>query len=679
LAYQWRLHGTNIIDGGNVFGSSNRILTITNVQPVNAGFYSVVVSNSLARVQSEDAALSVTVSPPLISMQPTNQTLAPAENAVFAINATGSLPLVYQWQTNGVELTDGGNISGARSSTLVITRVTEANSGAYSVKVSNALGETRSRAAVLTVIPSSLAGTRLKTLHWFTGGTGGRIPNGLVRGPSGLLYGTTQFGGPHLIGTLFSMSSSGLLTTLASFDGTNGSLPNSPLLEAANGKLYGTSKLGGAIGYGTVFEMTPQGSLSSLYSFVGESDGGNPVVGLIQARDGNLYGAGTGVSDNFGKLFKVSPSGSFTPLHSFTGGADGTSAAGELVQAKNDKLYGMSPGGGAHAHGNIFELAPDGTLSPLFSFSGGFDGSAPAGALVEATDGNLYGVTAHNRIGNFEFYGTLFRVTTNGLLSTLYVLNFGDGSYPAAGLLESSDGNFYGTTEFGGAYNNGTIFRLSPRGTFTKLADLDGLDTGAHPQAALVEGFDGGLYGTTSAAGPGGGGTIFKLSITAAPQITSQPSSQSVFLGANPSFNVAVFAAPPIYFQWQKNGTNLVDDSTFTGSTNRILILNDVRATDAGTYSVVVSNALGSVSSSGAVLTIQTPPMFQNISQANGIVNLTWAAVEGKKYQVQYRADLITGGWSNLGAIVTAVSSSAAASDPIGSNAQRFYRVLLLP
>lgn len=677
LSYQWRLHGTNINDGGNVFGSSSRILRIANVQPINAGFYSVVVSNSLANVQSEEAALSVTVSPPLLSMQPTNLTLAPGENAVFTVDATGNLPLVYQWQTNGVDINDGRNISGARSSALVITKVTEANNGAYSVKVSNGLGETRSREAVLTVVPTSLAGTRLKTLDWFSGGTGGRVPNGLMRASNGILYGTTQFGGSRLVGTAFSISANGLLTILASFDGTNGSWPISPLVQTENGKFYGTSKFGGAVGYGTVFEMT--GSLSSLYSFTGESDGGNPVIGLVQASDGNLYGSSTGVSDSFGKLFKLSPSGSFTVVHSFTGGLDGDRSAGELVQARNGKLYGMSVGGGAHGRGNVFELGPDGTVATLYSFSGGFDGYAPAGALVEGTDGNLYGVTAHNRIGNFEFYGTMFKITTTGLLTTLYPLNYTDGSYPAAGLIQSSDGNFYGVTEFGGVSGNGTLFRLSPRGTFTKLADLDGTDTGAHPRSALVEGVDGSFYGSTSSGGPGGGGTVFKLSITSPLQITSQPSSQSVLIGGKSSFEVAVFGASPIYYQWTKNGTNLFDDTTFSGATNRILVLNNARATDAGTYSVMVSNALGSVTSVGAVLMVLPAPIVQTISRADGTVYLAWAAEEQKRYQLQYRANLITGGWSNLGGVITALGSSARASDLIGSNAQRFYRVLLLP
>jgi uncharacterized repeat protein (TIGR03803 family) len=679
LTYQWRLDGTNLIDGNNVFGANSRVLTIRNAQRLHEGFYSVVVSNSLATVQSDNAELSVTVSPPVIGLQPTNQTLLPGDSAVFDVTATGNLPLSYRWKTNGVDLVDGGNISGTRSSALVITRVTEANIGRYSVNVSNALGETWSREAVLSVIPRSQPGTRLTTLHWFSSGPGGRIPNGLARAINGVLYGTTQFGGSQLLGTAFSVLTNDIVTSLASFDRTNGNVPSASILAAGDGKLYGTCRFGGAFEYGTVFEMTPGGMFSRLYSFTGEVDGGNPVVGLTQARDGAFYGASTGVSDNFGKLFKLSSAGVFTNLHSFTGGVDGDLATGELIQAKNGRLYGMSVGGGVHNKGNVFEITPDGSLTTLYSFSGGQDGYIPAGALVEGEDGNLYGVTTHNKIGNFEFYGTLFRITTNGFLTTLYPLNFSDGYYPAAGLFQSSDGNFYGTTEFGGQFGDGTIFRLSPRGTFTRLADLEGMATGAHPRNALIEGANGNLYGTTRTAGPGGGGTVFKLSFTSSPQITSQPSNQTVLLGGQSSFNVAVFGAAPISYQWRRNGNNLIDNNKISGSKSRVLLLKDAQPSDAGAYSVIISNALGSVTSAEAVLTIVPAPVFQKVSIGNGAIHLTWTAEEGKGYQLQYRTNLIASPWFNLGAPLTATGSTVSTFDPIDSKAQRFYRVLLLP
>ncbi|HEX4646815.1 MAG TPA: choice-of-anchor tandem repeat GloVer-containing protein, partial [Verrucomicrobiae bacterium] len=112
-----------------------------------------------------------------------------------------------------------------------------------------------------------------------------------------------------------------------------------------------------------------------------------------------------------------------------------------------------------------------------------------------------------------QFYGTIFRITTGGALATLYTLNYTDGSYPHAGLIEGSDGNFYGTTFGGGANSNGTLFRITPSGQITTLVSFDGFDDGAQPQAALVQAADRNFYGTTSTSGPGGHGTVFRFSV----------------------------------------------------------------------------------------------------------------------------------------------------------------------
>jgi len=326
-----------------------------------------------------------------------------------------------------------------------------------------------------------------------------------------------------------------------------------------------------------------------------------------------------------------------------------------------------------------FDAHREATFATVYSFTGGNDGYAPAGALIQGTDGSLYGVTTHNVLGGFQFYGTIFKVTTNGTLSALYPLNFGDGSYPSASLIQASDGNFYGTTEFGGDSGNGTVFRISPNAAFAKLVNFDGPDLGAHPRAALVEGPDGALYGTANSGGPGGRGTIFRLSFTAAPQITSQPANQALLLGGNAAFSVAVVGAPVLSYHWLKNGTNLTDSGNLFGSATRILMLTNVSLADAGTYSVIVSNSLGSVPSAGALLTIVPVPAFQSAIKINGAFRFVWSAAAGQKYQLQFRSNLILGNWSNLGGTINATGSLATSSDVISTNAQRFYRVFLVP
>jgi uncharacterized repeat protein (TIGR03803 family) len=374
----------------------------------------------------------------------------------------------------------------------------------------------------------------------------------------------------------------------------------------------------------------------------------------------------------------MTPDGILTNLHSFANADDGSSPDSALVQGRDGSFYGMT-GGGAYGYGNVFKMTSSGAFTTIYSFTNGTDGSAPAGALVQGTDGNLYGVTKRNTIHGFSFNGTIFKMTTNGLLTTLYALNFTDGSFPAAGLIQGSDGNFYGTTDLGGATSNGTVFRISPNGTLATLVSFDGFDDGAHPGAALVEGADGNFYGTTTTGGPGGQGTVFRLGITSAPQITSQPANQAVLAGANATISVAVFGAPPLFYHWRKNGTDLTDGGNVFGSGSRILTLTNVSPANNGTYSVVVSNALNSVTSSGGLITAVFAPMFQSITHSNGTVRFACGAQSGQRYRVQYKTDLAAVAWTNLGAIITVTNGLITTSDVIGSDRPRFYRVVLVP
>ncbi|MGD0258926.1 MAG: choice-of-anchor tandem repeat GloVer-containing protein [Verrucomicrobiota bacterium] len=689
FSFQWQKNGTNLVDGGNLSGSAARLLTLGNVSLADSGTYSVIVSNALGLARSADAVLSVTSSPPFITVQPTNQSPAPGATVTFAVTAFGNLPLFYQWQENGTNLADGGNLSGSATSTLTLFNVLETNSGTYAVIVSNALASVTSTGAVLTVIPVSAPGTRLATLVGFGPASGGGLtPNGLMLATNGDLYGTTQYGqagNPLGLGTAFRMTTNGILTTLVSFAGTNGVGPQAALVQGSDGNLYGTTEYGGTNWVGNVFQMTPEGALSNLYSFAGGVDGRFPVAPLLSASDGNLYGTTpTGGTYGYGNIFKLTLAGAFTNLYSFTGGLDGNGPTGALMQGADGNFYGLTPYGGAYGKGNAFRLTPGGVLTTIYSFTGGRDGYTPAGALVQGLDGNFYGTTT---LGGLGSPGTAFKLTPNGALTTLH--SFGnylnpDGLYPQAGLVQSIDGNLYGTTLSDLLTGYGTVFGVSPNGsTFATFVFFDGFDDGAQPAAALVEDTDGNLYGTTTTNGPGGQGTIFRLSFTGPPQITAQPASQAVLGGANVLFNPAVSGARQFFYQWQKNGTNLVDGGNLSGSTNRILSLANVSLADAGTYSVLVSNALGSVTSAAAHLTVVFPPVFLSVVRSNCTLSLTWSAAVGQEYRLQYKSSLASTNWSYLGglmgSLITATGSAVTASDNLCTNAQKFYRVVLYP
>jgi len=186
-----------------------------------------------------------------------------------------------------------------------------------------------------------------------------------------------------------------------------------------------------------------------------------------------------------------------------------------------------------------------GVFTNLYSFTGASDGSGPNAGLVQGTDGYLYGTTHYGGAytnQSSEGNGTIFQISTNGALTTLYSFTGGsDGGNPAAALVQGADGNFYGTTSAGGSYTNqnshgtwgyGTVFSISTNGTLTSLYSFTGGSDGANPQAGLVQARDGGFYGTTAAGGQGGFGTVFRLAMVAGvpPQLTLTAAGQSVVL-----------------------------------------------------------------------------------------------------------------------------------------------------
>ena len=200
-----------------------------------------------------------------------------------------------------------------------------------------------------------------------------------------------------------------------------------------------------------------------------------------------------------------------TTLHSFNG-SDGRSPEATLVQGSDGNFYGATALGGAHAKGTVFRIDSTGGLTTLHSFSGfPGDGAVPVGGLVQGADGNFYGTTAS---GGAFFQGTIFRMNSSGAITLLHSFNsfLGEGAVPVAGLMQGSDDNFYGTTAFGGEHFRGTVFKIDATGTFTTLHSFSGSPSeGANPVAALVEGSDGNFYGTAPSGGEHFQGTVFRI------------------------------------------------------------------------------------------------------------------------------------------------------------------------
>jgi uncharacterized repeat protein (TIGR03803 family) len=298
--------------------------------------------------------------------------------------------------------------------------------------------------------------------------------------------------------------------TLHTFAGSpDGAQPYGGLVAGSDGNFYGTTYSGGGSGQGTVFSMTGAGTLSTVYNFGGAIDGANPEAGLVQGSDGFLYGTTYGGgTNNAGAVFKVGTTGTLTSLHSFTGGADGGNPRAGIVQGSDSNFYGTTSVGGSSGAGTIFVVFPSGEFISAYDFTGGADGANPKAGLVQGSDGNFYG-TAYG--GGASNAGTVFRYSLGNGLTPLYNFTGGeDGANPQGTLVEGSDSNFYGTT-YGGANGYGTVFRITSSGTLTVLWVFSDQLDGGNPEAGLMLGEDGDFYGTASTGGNYGGGSIFKI------------------------------------------------------------------------------------------------------------------------------------------------------------------------
>jgi uncharacterized repeat protein (TIGR03803 family) len=322
-------------------------------------------------------------------------------------------------------------------------------------------------------------------------------------------------------GVAFKITPVGTETILHYFVGgaTDGAYPVN-LIPTTDGTLYGATGEGGAKGGGVFFKITSGGSETVLYSFFSTATDASIPISLIQASNGNYYGltAGGGVYSptSGGTVFNITAGGAETLLHSFppAGATDGHNPRGSLMQGHDGNFYGMTAAGGANGVGAIFKIAPDGTESILYFFGGNqqFDGFLFDGApsLIQASDGNFYGMTDS---GGVNGRGTVFKVTPGGVETVLYSFAGGstDGAAPYGNLIQASDGNLYGVTSAGGASNNGAVFRITSDGTETVLYSFAGGPTDGATPTNLLQARDGSLYGTTLAGGASNHGTIFKL------------------------------------------------------------------------------------------------------------------------------------------------------------------------
>jgi uncharacterized repeat protein (TIGR03803 family) len=303
-------------------------------------------------------------------------------------------------------------------------------------------------------------------------------------------------------------------------DTINGSIPQGGLIQGADGKIYGMTEKGGIHNWGVIFQYDPSTlTFKKKFDFDDMTNGSGPQGSLLLASDGKMYGlANTGGANDYGTLFQFDPAtATFTKKFDFDGNARGGNPLGTLIQAKNGKLYGMTSAGGKDDAGAIFEYdLTTSTYTKKFEFNGLADGGLPYGSLLEATDGNLYGLTS---AGGTNGFGVLFQY--NPSTSSFNVkFNFDEavsGSLPQSSLIQASNGKLYGNTENGGTYGDGVIFEYDiATSAYTKKAEFnnDEKQNGREPIGALIQAKDGMLYGMSYIGGNANVGVLYKFDPT---------------------------------------------------------------------------------------------------------------------------------------------------------------------
>jgi uncharacterized repeat protein (TIGR03803 family) len=373
---------------------------------------------------------------------------------VFGLFAVASLALslagAAQAQTYG-DLYDFGSNSGDPLSPQYSGIVAQGRDG--NLYSTSPKGGANNLGAMFRVTPQGA----VSVLYSFDTAHGSLPYGGLTLGTDGNFYGTTSVGGSTNLGVIFKITSGGVYTVLHTFASGDGYSAYAPPIQAADGNFYGTTIFGGSSAYGTVYKLTTGGTYTVLHSF-DLTNGRNPYGPLVQANDGNFYGmAFGGVGDNrYGMVFKVTGAGKFTILHAFIL-TDGGNPFSGLVLGKDGNLYGTTSNGGSVGYGNVFKITPSGTFTALHSFSPTTDGGSPYAGLVQATDGNFYGA---GFLGGATNHGSIFRITPGGTFSERYSFDGTKGSAPMVTLLQHTNGTLYADTNTGGAHSTGVFYSL---------------------------------------------------------------------------------------------------------------------------------------------------------------------------------------------------------------------------
>jgi uncharacterized repeat protein (TIGR03803 family) len=499
----------------------------------------------------------------------------------------------------------------------------------------------------------------------FAGTTNGIAGCGsLMQASDGKLYGLTNDGGTVTMGVLFSYD---LVTSVYNkkldFEsGINGFAPFNSLIQISDGNLYGVTKSGGVNGCGVIFQYNP---LTNTYTkkidFSGINGGGSSGS-LIQASDGNFYGTTSGYGTNSkGVIFQYNPlTNIYTKKFDFSGTLDGANPYGSLVEANNGNLYGMTYGGGSTNQGVLFSYNPTtNQYTKIIDFNGSL-GNSPQGSLIQASDGNLYGLTY---VGGTFNGGVLFSLNpTNNSYSKK--VNFKatanvDGGFPNGSLIQATDGNLYGMTKTGGINNLGVLFAYNPSTSiYSKKLDFNGAINGSNPRGSLLQASNGNLYGMTYDGGINNFGVLFEYnplsssynkrldfnavngknpiynnlneinSCNLSAVIISSQTNVSCYGGSNGAATISATGNSPFTYTWSPSLGNSANVSGLSAGMYTCVVTNSCGATRSQTLVVTqpASLTLSAVAFNTTSCSGSTNTLTANASGGSAPITYTWAA-----------------------------------------------------
>jgi uncharacterized repeat protein (TIGR03803 family) len=365
-------------------------------------------------------------------------------------------------------------------------------------------------AAAALILAMPAAGQTVADVVSFTGSNNMFYPAATpVQGRNGKFYGTIPGGGTP--GSVFDFTANGTTKVVYAFTISSGWNP-SGLTVGTDGNFYGVTSSGGSLNYGVLFKVTPNGTNTVLHNFTAGTDGMGPTAPPIEGSDGNLYGTTNGGCCHASTVYKYTSSGVFSTIYTYDT-IHGTNA-GWIMQGSDGNLYALAFFGGNKGNGTIVQLSTSGNLLSYYSFPGGAAGGALPVGMVQASDGNYYGTTFQGGVVQGGGIGTIFRYTPQSGATVIYTYepsNTG-GGYPSSGLSQGTDGWLYGLTLVGGTDGYGTIFRISTSGTYQQLYSFTST-VGEKPTANLLQATSGLFYGSAQNGGPYGYGAMFSLNM----------------------------------------------------------------------------------------------------------------------------------------------------------------------